>query len=83
MNELMKLRKTLWVDRTALELCVTERDILPVSTRVKAAEQLAAKNARIVELKAALLEIDETLSGDFPVTRLVKEIAKNALKESA
>ncbi len=42
-------------------------------------KHIAAMQARIETLEKALKEIDETLRGELPITRIVKSIAKEAL----
>jgi hypothetical protein len=41
--------------------------------------KLAAAEKRIAELEAGIREIDETLRGELPITRIVKDIARRLL----
>jgi hypothetical protein len=43
------------------------------------AAKLAAAEKRIAELEAGVQEIDETLRGELPITRIVKDIARRLL----
>ena len=60
MNAIKELRKILWVDRTALQLCITEKSV-PVSVRVKAAEDYARLQKIEQERDAAVSDLQDAV----------------------